>query len=218
MSQERGKAEDQRRGAERILRRLQEAGFTTYFAGGCVRDQLLGEEPKDYDIATAATPKEVRGLFPRSGFVGAHFGVTLVQEPEGAFEVATFRADGSYEDGRRPNEVVFTTAEEDAQRRDFTINGLFQDPVANEIIDFVGGRADLEKGRLRAIGNAEERFQEDLLRLLRAVRFSARFGFPMEEATLAALRRAAPRLGEISAERIRDEVIRILLHPTRTLG
>lgn len=209
---------DLRRAAIRVVERLQSAGHETYFAGGCVRDLLLGQEPKDFDIATSARPKEVRGLFDRSGFVGAHFGVTLVNEPEGPFEVATFRTDGVYLDGRRPMDVRFSNAEEDARRRDFTINGLFQNPVTGEVIDFVGGRADLEARVIRAIGDPRERFREDHLRLLRAVRFATTLGFEIEPATLTAIQRASPEIQKISAERIQDELSKILVHPKRLKG
>ncbi len=207
-----------RTAAVRIVRVLQEAGHEAYFAGGCVRDVLLGRLPKDYDIATGARPREVRALFPRSGMVGAHFGVVLVHEPEADFEIATFRTDGVYLDGRRPMDVRFSSAAEDARRRDFTINGLFQNPVSGEIIDFVGGQADLRGGVIRAIGNPVERFREDHLRLLRAVRFAAEPGFALEPETLAAVKDEAPSIHHISAERVRDELVRILEHPRRLEG
>lgn len=210
--------EDLRRAATRVVERLQQAGYETYFAGGCVRDLLLGNQPKDFDIATSARPKEVRALFERSGFVGAHFGVTLVNEPEGPFEVATFRTDGVYLDGRRPMEVHFSNAEEDARRRDFTINGLFQNPLTGEIIDFVAGRQDLEARVIRAIGDPRERFREDHLRLLRAVRFATVLGFEIEPETLAAIQRASPEIQKISAERIQDELAQILIHANRIRG
>lgn len=202
----------------RVVERLQRAGYETYFAGGCVRDLLLGNQPKDFDIATSARPKEVRALFERSGFVGAHFGVTLLNEPEGPFEVATFRTDGVYLDGRRPMEVHYSNAEEDARRRDFTINGLFQNPLTGEVIDFVGGRRDLEGRVIRAIGEPRERFREDHLRLLRAVRFATVLGFEIEPATLGAIQQASPEIQKISAERIQDELAQILVHPNRLRG
>src|SRR5687768_567649 len=156
-----------------VVRRLRDAGHVAYFAGGCVRDLLLGLEPKDYDVATDAPPERVRSLFNRTQAVGAAFGVILVRQRDSQVEVATFRSDGRYDDGRRPTGVRFTTAEEDARRRDFTINGLFLDPLdGDKVIDFVGGQEDLKAGRLRAIGDPDARFAEDHLRLLRAVRFA----------------------------------------------
>ncbi len=207
-----------RRAALRIVQRLQEAGFETYFAGGCVRDVLLGREPKDFDIATSARPRDVRSLFRNSGMVGAHFGVVLVHEPEADFEIATFRTDGVYLDGRRPKDVRFSSAEEDAQRRDFTINGIFQNPITGEVIDYVGGQADLQAGLIRAIGNPADRFREDHLRLLRAVRFATNLGFELEPVTLAAVKEEAPSISHISAERVRDELVRILESPRRLRG
>lgn len=207
-----------RQSAEKIARRLQQEGFTAYFAGGCVRDELRGVMPSDYDIATSATPRQVQALFPRSQSVGAHFGVVVVHDAGEDFEIATFRTDGSYGDGRRPDRVEFSTPEEDAKRRDFTINGMFLDPVGDRIIDFVGGRQDLEEGRLRAIGNAGARFQEDHLRLLRAVRFATSLGFTMEPETWQAVKDNAESIARISVERVRDELVRILLHPRRIQG
>ncbi|MBS0658279.1 MAG: CCA tRNA nucleotidyltransferase [Verrucomicrobia bacterium] len=208
--------------ARRVVVRLREAGFVAYYAGGCVRDMTLGKTPKDYDVATSATPEQVQSLFPRHVAVGAHFGVIMVLEDGHPFEVASFRADGVYIDGRRPASVRFTTAEEDAARRDFTINGMFFDPLARdgagELIDFVGGRADLAAGVVRAIGKAEARFAEDRLRLLRAVRFGAVLGFRIEDETWTALRAAAPEIHAVSPERIREELVRIFTHPTRVAG
>lgn len=198
-----------------VLRRLRDSGYTAYFAGGCVRDMLLGHDPADWDVATDALPQRVRELFPRSQAVGVAFGVVLVREKQSVVEVATFRADEEYSDGRRPDAVRFTTAEEDARRRDFTINGLFFDPVEQRIIDFVGGQQDLQDRVLRAIGNAEERFAEDYLRMLRAVRFAARFGLTIDPATRAAIIANAHKLPRISPERIADELRRILVPPTR---
>lgn len=198
-----------------IARRLHEAGYEALLAGGCVRDRLLGREPKDYDIATSATPAQVLQLFPKGNEVGAHFGVILVRYQGYMVEIATFRTDGSYSDGRRPDSVVFATAREDAQRRDFTINGLFEDPRSGAIIDHVGGQADLRDGVLRAIGDASSRFQEDSLRLMRAVRFSGSLGFAIEENTWQAVVQQAPLLARIAPERIRDELNRMLLHPSR---
>ncbi|MGA0094452.1 MAG: CCA tRNA nucleotidyltransferase [Chthoniobacterales bacterium] len=201
-----------------IARRLQQAGHTAYFAGGCVRDELLGLDPHDYDIATSAKPDEVQKLFPHTQAVGAHFGVILVMEHGRAFEVATFRSDHEYIDGRRPEMVTFSTPEEDAARRDFTINGMFHDPVAGRFIDFVGGREDLKSKLLRAIGDPAARFREDKLRLLRAVRFAARFGYEIDPATWDALRAHAADIHAVSVERIREELVKILAHPSRVRG
>ena len=201
-----------------IARRLQEAGHTAYFAGGCVRDELLGLDPHDYDIATSAKPAEVQKLFPHTQAVGAHFGVILVMEHGRAFEVATFRSDHEYIDGRRPEMVTFSTPEEDAARRDFTINGMFHDPVADKFIDFVGGQADLKSKSLRAIGDPVARFREDKLRLLRAVRFAARFGYEIDPATWDAIKTHATDIHAVSAERIREELVKILAHPNRVRG
>lgn len=201
-----------------IVRRLVEAGHQAVFAGGCVRDHLMGKEPKDYDIATSARPEEVQRLFPKSFAVGAHFGVILVREAEHSFEIATFRSDGEYTDGRRPESVTFTTAEEDAHRRDFTVNGLFYDPTKDEVLDYVRGREDLARQVLRAIGDPHQRFEEDQLRLMRAVRFATVLGFEIEAVTWAAVVEMAPKIKSISAERIREELSRILLHPNRVHG
>jgi tRNA nucleotidyltransferase/poly(A) polymerase len=206
------------RDALEVLGQLRDAGHVAYFAGGCVRDKLLGHEPKDWDIATDAPPERVRKIFPGTQAVGAIFGVILVHHRGSVVEVATFRADADYQDGRRPSSVRFTTAEEDAQRRDFTINGLFFDPLENRVIDFVGGRDDLQNRRLRAIGDPFKRFDEDHLRLLRAVRFAARFDFQIEPATAAAILKSAPRLKGISPERIGDEIRLMLTPPTRRIA
>ena len=196
--------------ARDIVARLQQAGYTAYLAGGCVRDHLLGVEAKDYDVATSAKPEEVQRLFPRvTNLTGKSFGVLRVMVDEEFFEVATFRQDGAYKDGRHPEEVRFATAEEDAQRRDFTINGLFFDPVADKLIDYVGGEADLRAKVIRAIGNPADRFAEDHLRLLRAIRFATRLNFKIEPKTWEAIRAAAPTIRTISAERIRDELNKI---------
>lgn len=195
------------RTAARIVARLREHGHEAYLVGGCVRDLLLGRLPSDYDVATAAPPEAVLGLFPAATTVGAHFGVALVE----GVEVATFRSESQYGDGRHPERVEFSAgAREDALRRDFTINALFLDPVSGEVLDFTGGREDLRAGLVRAIGNPEERFREDHLRLLRAVRFAARLGFQVERGTLAAIRRLSGLALEVSAERARDELVRIL--------
>jgi tRNA nucleotidyltransferase/poly(A) polymerase len=204
-----------REDAMEVLRRLRDAGHVTYFAGGCVRDLLLGIEPKDYDIATDAPPPRVRKLFPRTQAVGAAFGVVLVRQNQSVIEVATFRSDGEYLDGRRPETVRFTRAEEDAQRRDFTINGLFLDPLTNSVVDYVGGQADLAARRLRAIGDPRARFREDHLRMLRAVRFAARLGFEIESATADALRAEGPQLKRITPERIAEELRMMLIPSTR---
>lgn len=197
-----------------ILRRLREAGFLAYLAGGCVRDHLLDLEPQDYDVATEAHPKIVHSLFRRSRYVGEAFGVVLVRRRRASVEVATFRSEQVYLDGRRPSEVHFTNAQEDAQRRDFTINGLFEDPLARKpadrIIDFVGGTDDLKKKVIRAIGEPNERFGEDYLRMLRAVRFAAALDFRIESRTAQAIRRHSPLLSAISRERIGHEVRRML--------
>ncbi|NNC87617.1 MAG: CCA tRNA nucleotidyltransferase [Akkermansiaceae bacterium] len=207
-----------RRSAEEVAARLLEAGHEAFFAGGCVRDRLMGREPKDYDLATSATPGEVLALFPGGDEIGAHFGVILVRRRGIPFEIATFRSDGRYLDGRHPEMVTFTTAEEDAKRRDFTINGLFEHPHTGEILDFVGGRADLDAGIIRAIGDPELRFREDALRLMRAARFAVTTGFDIDPATWKAVQDQAPLLGKISAERIRDELDKILVHPSRRRG
>lgn len=204
--------------ARGIIERLQAEGFTAYYAGGCVRDFLLGKTPADYDIATSARPEEVQKLFPRTVAVGAHFGVVCVIEKGVEFQVATFRADGIYLDGRHPADVTFSTPRQDAERRDFTINGMFYNPVPGEIIDFVNGRADLAAGILRAIGSAADRFREDRLRMLRAVRFAATLGFEIEEKTWRALRENAAEINAVSAERIREELSRIFLSPNRVRG
>ena len=209
---------DLKAAATDIARRLQKAGHTAYFAGGCVRDELLGHEPHDYDIATSAKPAEVQRLFPHTQAVGAHFGVILVIEHGLAFEVATFRSDHEYIDGRRPEMVTFSTPEEDAARRDFTINGMFHDPVADKFIDFVGGRDDLAAKVLRAIGDPLARFREDKLRLLRAVRFAARFDYEIEPRTWEALKSHATDIRAVSAERVREELVKILSHPNRVRG
>jgi poly(A) polymerase len=196
--------------AVEIVARLQQASHTAYFAGGSVRDQLLGLEAKDYDVATSARPEEVQRLFPRvTDLTGKSFGVVRVLHGDETFEIATFRQDGPYQDGRRPESVRFATAEEDAQRRDFTINGLFFDPVADRLIDYVGGEADLRAKIIRAIGRPADRFAEDQLRLLRAIRFATRLHFTIEPETWAAICAGATSIRSISAERVRDELNRI---------
>jgi len=198
-----------------IVQRLRASGHIAYFAGGAVRDLLLGLEPKDYDVATDARPERVRSLFANTQAVGQAFGVILVRLGRSVVEVATFRSDGRYTDGRRPDTVQFSTAEEDARRRDFTINGLFMDPLDGQVIDYVGGSADLAARVVRAIGDPEARFEEDHLRLLRAVRFAARFDFAIESSTQQAVRRHAPELARISPERVGEELRIILTPPMR---
>jgi poly(A) polymerase len=213
-------SEARRQFAFEVVQDLQEAGYLAYWAGGCVRDLLLGQEPADYDVATGATPEEVMRVLPyRAVTVGISFGVVRVLAPRRTgveVEVATFRSDGAYIDGRRPESVVFSSPEMDASRRDFTINGMFWDPVAERLIDHVGGREDLERRVLRAIGDPSARFGEDKLRLLRAVRMAARFGLAIEPATEAAIRTMAPEVVGVSAERIAQELRRMLVHPSRT--
>ena len=202
-----------------VLRRLRQAGHIAYFAGGCVRDVLMGLTPKDYDIASDAPPKRIRELFSNTQSVGAAFGVVLVKHGRSVVEVATFRSDGKYLDGRHPSEIRFTTPQQDAQRRDFTINGLFLDPLdGDRVIDFVGGRDDLQQRLLRAIGPPAARFAEDHLRMLRAVRFAARFGLTIDQATADAIIVDAPLLKRISPERIGEELRLMLTPPTRTLA
>lgn len=195
--------------AVEIVRRLQAAGFAAFWVGGCVRDFLLGRDPQDYDIATDAQPAQVEKLFKRTLAVGRKFGVMIVVEAKHQFQVATFRAEEEYQDGRHPTKVVFSNAEADAQRRDFTVNGLFYDPVAKKLHDWVGGEQDLRAKIIRTIGSPEERFTEDHLRLLRAVRFAAQLNFEIELQTFAAVRTLAAKIRLISAERIRDELIKL---------
>ena len=205
--------------ATEIVRKLRDAGHQALFAGGCVRDQLLGLEPHDFDVATDARPDEVQALFRRTIAVGASFGVIEVLGPKPhKVQVATFRSDDAYIDGRRPVAVHFSSPEEDARRRDFTINGLFFDPIATHVIDFVGGENDLRDGTIRAIGDPRQRFAEDKLRLLRAVRFAARFQFQIEPATAAAIREMADQITVVSAERIAEELRKILTNEQRTKG
>jgi len=204
--------------ARRVATRLRESGHIAYFAGGCVRDMVRGLTPKDYDIATDARPEAVQNLFARTFAVGAHFGVIIVLENGFQFEVATFRSDDAYIDGRHPSAVHFSSPEEDAQRRDFTINGMFYDPVADKVIDLVGGRADIEAKLVRAIGDPAQRFAEDRLRMLRAVRFATVLDYEIEKQTWDALLTNAASISQISAERIRDELVRIFLSPNRVRG
>jgi poly(A) polymerase len=197
--------------ARQTIAKLHGAGHQAYLVGGCVRDLLLGVKPKDFDIATDARPDRIMDLFPNSGRVGAHFGVVLVRDVFAQVEVATFRSDQEYEDGRRPSAVHFEDdPRQDVLRRDFTINGLLMDAASGQVLDYVNGRADLESGTIRAIGDADARFREDHLRLLRAVRFAARLGFAIEPRTFAAMERHHALIHRVSAERIRDELVRIL--------
>jgi poly(A) polymerase len=210
--------------ATSIIKTLRQRGFQAYLVGGCVRDLLLGREPKDYDVATNATPTQVMSIFPETYAVGAQFGVVLVLNPEAmpdceleessrarCVEVATFRSDIGYSDGRHPDEVRFSNdAREDVARRDFTINGMLLDPISGEVLDYVGGRQDLAGGIIRTIGNAEQRFAEDKLRLLRAVRFAARFDYTIEPTTFAAIHKSAEQIRVVSRERVRDELSRML--------
>lgn len=209
----------QREFARQVVVALRNAGYEALWAGGCVRDQLLGLVPKDYDVATSATPKEVREIFGhrRTIPVGASFGVITVLGPKegGQVEVATFRTDGGYTDGRHPDQVQFSTPEHDAARRDFTINGLFFDPIGDEVRDYVGGQQDLESGIVRAIGDAGQRIAEDKLRMLRAIRFAARFGFAIETSTLAAIQHHAAEIVLVSGERVGAEIRAMFLHASR---
>jgi poly(A) polymerase len=201
--------------ATRAVRRLQEAGFVALWAGGCVRDLLLGQPPKDYDIATGAVPDQVLALFPGAHTVGKAFAVVRVPLEEVYFEVATFRQDHDYADGRHPSGVTFSDPPTDASRRDFTINALFYDPVTGRVHDYVGGQADLRSRVIRCVGDPAARFAEDHLRMLRAARFACTLDFRIEDGTSAAIRAGAAQLGRISAERVRDELVRILLESAR---
>jgi tRNA nucleotidyltransferase/poly(A) polymerase len=212
----------QRAFALEIVQKLRTAAFESLWAGGCVRDELLGLTPKDYDVATSATPDQIRDLFGhrRTLPIGAAFGVVTVLGPRaaGQIEVATFRKDAAYSDGRHPDSVSFTDAEHDAQRRDFTINGLFFDPVENKVVDYVDGQADLQRRIIRAIGNPRLRLSEDKLRMLRAVRFAATFDFEIEADTLRAIQEMAGEINTVSAERIGMEIRRMLLDPRRAVA
>jgi len=204
--------------ARRVAARLREQGHIAYFAGGCVRDMVRGLTPKDYDIATDARPENVQTLFPRTYAVGAHFGVIIVLEDSFQFEVATFRSDEAYIDGRHPSAVHFSSPEQDARRRDFTINGMFFDPVSDKVIDLVSGQPDIGAKLVRAIGDPAKRFAEDRLRMLRAVRFAAVLDYRVDKETWEALVANAPSIIQISAERIREELVRIFLSPNRVRG
>ena len=208
MNMDQGSAADL---ASQIAQSLQASGYQAFYVGGCVRDLLLGRPPKDYDIATDATPDRVLQMFPNARRVGAHFGVILVSEGDSQVEVATFRSDHAYVDGRRPGRVEFETdPRQDVIRRDFTINALLMAPATGEVIDYVGGRRDLKHGLIRAIGDPHRRFNEDHLRMLRALRFAARFGFVIEDGTFTAIRKLHSLICRVSAERVRDELVRIL--------
>ncbi len=202
-------------GARDVVARLQAAGFNALWAGGCVRDLILGRAPKDYDIATSAAPEQILALFPRAVAVGKAFGVIRVIQGELEFEVATFRKDHAYRDGRHPETVSFTDEKNDALRRDFTVNALFFDPLAGKVHDHVGGQADLAARLIRAVGKPDDRFAEDHLRLLRAIRFAATLDFALDPGTFAAIQRQAAALGKISAERIQQELTRTLLESAR---
>jgi len=197
-----------------VVRRLRAAGHVALFAGGCVRDMLLGRRSTDYDVATDAAPRQVKRIFGSVLLVGAKFGVAMVLHKGRKVEVATFRSDVSYSDGRRPDAVRFSTPREDALRRDFTINGMFYDPVTRKVIDYVGGRRDLERRVVRTIGDADKRFGEDYLRMIRAVRFAVALGFRIDPKTAAAVRRHAPKISSISGERIFEELRRMLSAPS----
>ncbi|HTB83050.1 MAG TPA: CCA tRNA nucleotidyltransferase [Candidatus Sulfotelmatobacter sp.] len=207
-----------RAAAGKIAAKLQAAGFAAFWVGGCVRDFLLGREPQDFDLATDAKPEQVEKLFPKTIPVGRKFGVIIVVKDGMQFQVATFRAEADYQDGRRPEKVEFANAEADALRRDFTVNGLFYDPVSKRIFDWVGGEKDLRAKIIRTIGKPEERFGEDHLRMLRAVRFAAQLGFEIEPETFLAIQRLAPKIQVISAERIREELMKLFAPPHAARG
>jgi putative nucleotidyltransferase with HDIG domain len=204
--------------AASIVRELQEHAYVAYFAGGCIRDALLNIPPKDIDIATSASPEQVQALFHRTIPVGIQFGVVRVRVAEMEFEVATFRSDGIYLDGRHPSAIRFSTPEQDAVRRDFTINGMFYDPFSERLIDYVKGREDLAGKLVRAIGEPSRRFAEDRLRMLRALRFAAVLGFEIEAGTWSAIQADAQEIAMISPERIRDELLKMLVNPNRLQG
>jgi poly(A) polymerase len=210
--------ESMKASAMRIVQRLQEAGFAAFWVGGCVRDLLLDREPGDYDIATGALSEEIEKLFPKVIPVGRKFGVVVVVENEHQFQVATFRAEAEYHDGRHPARVSVSDAKADALRRDFTVNGLFLDPVKDELHDWVRGKRDLKARVIRTIGRPEERFAEDHLRLLRAVRFAAQLDFTIEPETFAMVRAHAGRIKGISAERVREELVKLLQPPHAARG
>ena len=204
--------------ASQIVKKLTQAGFLAYFAGGCVRDLMMNQPAKDYDIATTASPDQVISLFDKTVTVGKQFGVIIVIMGERQFEIATFRREGSYLDGRHPKKVSFTSPEEDAKRRDFTINGLFFDPVKQEVIDYVRGKEDIRAKLIRTIGNPEERFEEDRLRMLRAIRFAANLGFKIESKTWDTIKHLKNKIHSVSQERIRDELVKMFTRPNAGLG
>ncbi|MBI3962249.1 MAG: CCA tRNA nucleotidyltransferase, partial [Deinococcus sp.] len=204
--------------AKEVVAQLQAAGYQALLAGGCVRDRLLGHTPHDYDVVTSAPPEQVMALFPHTVAVGAQFGVVRVLTRSYEFEVATFRSDGEYRDGRRPVQVVYADPRADAARRDFTINALFYDPVHDQVLDYVDGQKDLQARVIRAVGEPAQRFREDHLRPLRAVRLAAQLGFRIEPATYQAVQEAAPLVRTVSGERIRDELNRILTGPDPAQG
>jgi len=201
---------DKEKTATRIIQTLQKKGFSAYLAGGCVRDRVRGIPPKDYDIATSARPEDIQATFKKTIPVGVAFGVILVVEDESAFEVATFRTEGNYGDGRHPGTVAFTTLEEDAKRRDFTVNGLYFDTQKNQVIDLVEGQKDIRQKIIRTIGEPEKRFLEDHLRMMRAIRFAAQLQFEIEEPTLNAIKKHTELIKKVSEERIREELIKTL--------
>ena len=206
------------RNAVGIVRTLKKAGHEAYLVGGCVRDLVMRREPKDYDVATSARPDQVAKLFRRTVPVGAQFGVQIVMIGKTPYEVATFRTDREYKDGRHPEGVVFSSPKEDVLRRDFTVNGLFFDPLKRKVIDYVGGREDLKRRMVRAIGDPEKRFAEDKLRMLRAVRFAATLSFRLDPKTFDAVRLGAGRITEVSPERIRDELVKLFTGPNPGRG
>jgi poly(A) polymerase len=202
-----------------IAERLRISGHKAFFVGGCVRDSIMGIPPKEYDITTDAKPEEIMRIFSNTVPVGASFGIILVLEGKYKFEVAAFRQDKRYSDGRHPDSVIYTSSErEDVTRRDLTINGMLYDPMTEEVIDYVGGMEDIKKGLIRTIGSPFERFNEDKLRMIRAVRFGARFNYELEEETLRAINNLAPQISQVSAERIRDEIVKILSQKNPGLG
>jgi len=204
--------------AKEIVLKLRDAGYESFFVGGCVRDGLLGIEPNDYDIATDALPNEIERLFPQTFGIGKQFGVMMVLQDGEEFQVATFRAESGYADARRPDDVTFCDARTDAERRDFTVNGLFLDPLTDVLYDWVGGQADMKARLLRTIGNPEERFREDHLRLLRTVRFAAQLEFEIDESTFVAVKHLSENIKTVSAERIRDELIKLFRPPYAARG
>ena len=204
--------------ATHIARKLQAAGFQAFFVGGCVRDSLLGREPQDFDIATDARPDDTERLFPHTIPVGKQFGVVVVIEEGEQYQIATFRAEADYQDGRRPESVRFADAREDAIRRDFTINGLFYDPLTEQLHDWVGGEADLRAKLIRTVGAPEERFGEDHLRMLRAIRFAAQLDFAIAPETFAAVQKLAEKIRLVSAERVREELIKLFAPPHAARG